>query len=90
MRRPKPQYSEQRPPAAETVPSTRASSLYPSILREYASSGFRDGAGSRPRTHGDSRPSGLSRRLNDRNGEIEAGRARERYGELGPFWSRKG
>ena len=88
MRRNKPQYSE-RPPA-ETAPATRARSLYPSILREYASSGFRDGAGSRRRTRGDSRPSGLSRRLGEPNSEIEAESVRERYGELGPFWSRKG
>ncbi len=67
---------------------------YPTILREYASSGFRDGR-ARRRAPNDLRAFPAYRRTGvyrdrPRRDEIEAEDARERYGDGGPYWQRKG
>ncbi len=71
-----------------------AAQSYPTILREYASSGFRDGH-SRRRAVSNLRRVVASRRTGvyrdrPRQEEAETQDARERYGDGGPYWQRKG
>jgi hypothetical protein len=58
---------------------------YPEILREYASSGFRDDLRGSLRRPGVRRSTAYSQRGSD-----EVDRSIERYGELGPYWNRRG
>jgi hypothetical protein len=58
---------------------------YPEILREYASSGFRDDLRGSMRRSMVRRSAAASQRGSD-----EDDRPVERYGELGPFWNRRG
>lgn len=59
---------------------------YPEILREYASSGFRDDLrGSLLR-----RPRVRRSTVASQRGSDQVDRSIERYGELGPFWNRRG
>jgi hypothetical protein len=88
MRSQKPQKSSNPPEG----PAPATGLPYPSILREYASSGFRDEAGSHP--HRDTRVTGSRRHVMDPGrlpgAGIETDSGPERYGEEGPYWARKG
>ncbi len=65
-----------------------ANPAYPSILREYASSGFREEASLRgPLLHDFRR---LSTRRERLSGEDARDDSHDRYGEGGPYWARKG
>ena len=66
-----------------------ATPAYPSILREYASSGFREEASARGLVLHDL--SRFSTRRERPSGEDNAAEyALQRYGERGPYWARKG